>query len=152
MLQRAPFILLLALSLALIAQSKSAKDSGKNSNGPTKVFGKPVIMPSGLQYWDIKKGTGPVAGTGKQVKVNYTGWLLNGKEFDSSAKAGRPFSFMLGTGEVIKGWDQGLLGMSVGGKRQLRIPPNLAYGDRGAGSDIPPNSTLIFDVELVDMK
>lgn len=152
MLQRIALILLLALSLTPIAESKSAKDSSKNSTGPTKVFGKPVTMPSGLQYWDIKKGTGPVAGTGKQVKVNYTGWLLNGKEFDSSAKAGRPFSFLLGTGEVIKGWDQGLLGMSVGGKRQLRIPPALAYGPNGAGSDIPPNATLIFDVELVDMK
>jgi FKBP-type peptidyl-prolyl cis-trans isomerase len=152
MLQKVPFILLLALSIALIAQPKSAKDAGKKSAGPTKVFGKPVTMPSGVQYWDLKKGTGPVAGTGKQVTVNYTGWLVNGKEFDSSARAGHPFSFLLGTGEVIKGWDQGLLGMSVGGKRQLRIPPNLAYGPNGAGADIPPNSTLIFDVELVDMK
>lgn len=150
--QKVTSILILALSVALIAQSKPVKDAAKKSSGPTKVFGKPVTMPSGLQYWDIKRGTGPVAGTGKQVKVNYTGWLLNGKEFDSSEKAGRPFSFLLGTGEVIKGWDQGLVGMSVGGKRQLRIPPNLAYGDRGAGADIPPNSTLIFDVELVDMK
>jgi FKBP-type peptidyl-prolyl cis-trans isomerase len=89
---------------------------------------------------------------GKEVSVLYTGWLVNGKEFDSSLDSGEPIKFMLGTGQVIKGWDEGIAGMKVGGKRQLRIPPALGYGARGAGSDIPPNATLIFDVELMAVK
>ncbi|HEX4605152.1 MAG TPA: FKBP-type peptidyl-prolyl cis-trans isomerase [Candidatus Angelobacter sp.] len=100
----------------------------------------------------MKAGSGAVAGAGKTVKVHYTGWLLDGKEFDSSVGSGEPIEFELGTGQVIKGWDQGIVGMKVGGKRQLRIPPALGYGSRGAGSAIPPNSTLIFDVELVGVK
>jgi len=86
------------------------------------------------------------------VKVHYTGWLTNGKKFDSSA-GGQPFAFMLGAGQVIKGWDEGVAGMKVGGKRQLRIPPELAYGAGGTpGGPIPPNATLIFDVQLLDVK
>ena len=155
MLHKAPFIFLLALSVGLIAQTRtfaSANGTDKKPSGPTKVSGKPVTTASGLQYWDIKIGTGALAGTSKQVKVHYTGWLLNGKKFDSSLDAGRPIEFELGTGQVIKGWDQGIAGMRVGGKRQLRIPPALGYGQQGAGSAIPPNSTLIFDVELVGVK
>jgi len=154
MLRNASFIFLLTLSVALLAQTEKSTPpkAEKKPAGPTKVSGKPVTTGSGLQYWDIKVGTGAVAGASKRVKVHYTGWLLNGKEFDSSLDAGEPIEFELGTGQVIKGWDQGIVGMKVGGKRQLRIPPELGYGARGAGSSIPPNSTLIFDVELVGVK
>jgi FKBP-type peptidyl-prolyl cis-trans isomerase len=96
-------------------------------------------------------GTGATAVAGKPVKVHYTGWLTDGKKFDSSVDRGQPFGFTLGAGQVIKGWDEGVAGMKVGGKRQLRIPPELGYGSRGAGSVIPPNATLIFDVELLDV-
>jgi len=118
---------------------------------PTKVTGKPTSTVSGLQYWDIVVGTGATAVAGKPVKVHYTGWLTDGKKFDSSLDRGQPFEFPLGAGRVIKGWDEGVAGMKVGGKRQLRIPPDLGYGGRGAGGLIPPNATLIFDVELIDV-
>ena len=100
----------------------------------------------------FRSGTGAVAQTGQHVKVDYTGWLTNGKKFDSSVGTGRPFDFMLGAGQVIKGWDEGVVGMKVGGKRQLRIPPDLAYGAKGYPVVIPPSATLIFDVQLVDVK
>ena len=121
-------------------------------NVPTKVAGPGTTTASGLQYWDIKVGTGPTANTGQAVKVDYTGWLTSGKKFDSSVGTGKPFSFKLGAGEVIKGWDEGVTGMKVGGKRQLRIPPQLAYGERGYPGVIPPNATLIFDVRLVGVQ
>jgi FKBP-type peptidyl-prolyl cis-trans isomerase len=117
--------------------------------GPTKPAGKPTTTASGLQYWDLKKGDGREAKAGNQVKVHYTGWLTDGKKFDSSLDHGEPFRFSLGAGEVIKGWDEGVAGMKVGGKRQLRVPPALGYGERGAGGVIPPNATLIFEVELL---
>jgi len=124
--------------------------SGQESNAsPTKVTGKSTTTASGLQYWDITVGTGATAVAGKTVKVHYTGWLTSGKKFDSSVDRGQPFSFPLGGGQVIKGWDEGVAGMKVGGKRQLRIPPDLGYGSRGAPGAIPPNATLIFDVELL---
>jgi FKBP-type peptidyl-prolyl cis-trans isomerase len=94
-------------------------------------------------------GTGETAVPGKSVSVHYTGWLTNEQKFDSSVDRGQPFEFALGAGQVIQGWDQGVAGMRVGGKRQLRIPPSLGYGSRGAGGVIPPDSTLIFDVELL---
>ena len=120
-----------------------------NPNGPSKVTGTPVTTASGLQYWNIKLGTGALAIPGKKVKVDYTGWLTTGKKFDSSVGTGHPFDFILGNGQVIKGWDEGVAGMKVGGKRQLRIPPQLAYGEKGFPGAIPPNATLIFDVQLV---
>jgi len=151
--QKATVILLLTLSIALLAQTKKpAKGPAKTPDGPTKVAGKPVTTSSGLEYWEIKKGTGALAQQGKNVSVHYTGWLTDGKEFDSSRDSGEPISFQLGTGQVIKGWDEGIAGMKVGGKRQLRIPPALAYGQRGFGSSIPPNATLVFDVELMGVK
>jgi len=119
-----------------------------DTTAPTKVTGGGKSTPSGLQYWDIKVGTGAPAVEGKPVRVHYTGWLTNGKKFDSSVDRGEPFVFNLGAGEVIPGWDEGVKGMKIGGKRQLKIPPALGYGPRGAGP-IPPNSTLIFDVELL---
>lgn len=119
---------------------------------PTKVTGKGTTTVSGLQYWDIKVGTGPEAVKGQTVKVHYTGWLTTGKKFDSSVDRAEPFMFVLGQGQVIKGWDEGVAGMKVGGKRQLRIPPELGYGAQGAGGVIPPNATLIFDVELLGVR
>lgn len=116
---------------------------------PAKVTGKPIATPSGLKYYVLKKGSGTVAKAGDQVKVHYTGWLTNGKKFDSSLDRGEPIDFKLGAGMVIKGWDEGVAGMKVGEKRQLRIPAKLGYGERGAGGVIPPNADLIFDVELV---
>jgi len=111
--------------------------------------GKEVTTSSGLQYIDLKVGTGATAQAGQTVSVHYTGWLENGKKFDSSVDRGQPFSFPLGAGRVIKGWDEGVKGMKVGGKRKLITPSNLGYGARGAGGVIPPNATLIFEVELL---
>ena len=102
-----------------------------------------------LQIEELKAGTGDEATTGKTVDVHYTGWLTNGTKFDSSVDRGRPFSFPLGAGRVIKGWDEGVQGMKVGGARTLTIPSELGYGARGAGGAIPPNATLIFEVELL---
>lgn len=126
--------------------------AASSTSAPTKVSGPGVTTPSGLKYWDITLGNGDTATKGHTVKVHYTGWLENGKKFDSSVDRGEPFEFRLGAGEVIKGWDEGVAGMKVGGKRQLRIPPELGYGTRGAGGVIPPNATLIFDVELLGVK
>jgi FKBP-type peptidyl-prolyl cis-trans isomerase FkpA len=109
-----------------------------------------------LQITDVTVGTGAVAASGKQVSVHYTGWLYDpkaadkhGKKFDSSRDHGEPFSFKLGVRQVISGWDQGVAGMKVGGKRTLVIPSELGYGSKGAGGAIPPNATLLFDVELL---
>ena len=143
----------IALMMVILGLIISASGQAKTATGPTKVTGEPTKTPSGLEYWDIKVGTGAVAQAGHKVKVDYTGWLTNGKKFDSSVGTGHPFEFMLGAGQVIKGWDEGVAGMKVGGKRQLRIPSDLAYGARGTGGGlIPPNATLIFDVQLLDTK
>ena len=114
--------------------------------------GQQVTTSSGLKYVDQVVGTGDAAVAGKTASVHYTGWLENGKKFDSSVDRGQPFSFPLGAGRVIKGWDEGVQGMKVGGKRKLTIPSELGYGPRGAGGVIPPNATLIFDVELVGVR
>ena len=140
------------LSLAIFAAAQTATTHKPAATGPTKVTGEPTKTASGLEYWDIKVGTGAVAQSGQQVKVDYTGWLTNGKKFDSSVGTGHPFEFMLGAGQVIKGWDEGVAGMKVGGKRQLRIPPDLAYGTKGYPPVIPPDSTLVFDVQLLGVK
>src|SRR5512144_2924145 len=135
--------LIAALAVAVFAQTGSTTKSStatkktagttkkstthRAAGGPTHVPGPGTTTASGLQYWDIKAGTGPVAQAGQTVKVDYTGWLPNGKKFDSSVGSGKPFEFKLGASEVIKGWDEGVAGMKVGGKRQLKIPANLAY-------------------------
>lgn len=111
-----------------------------------------VATESGLKYVEIQEGTGETPKTGQTVIVHYTGTLENGKKFDSSRDRNQPFSFNLGIGQVIKGWDEGLSTMKVGGRRQLIIPPELGYGARGAGGVIPPNATLIFDVELLEVQ
>jgi FKBP-type peptidyl-prolyl cis-trans isomerase FkpA len=107
---------------------------------------------SGLVFEDLVVGSGNSAASGQKVSVHYTGWLTNGTKFDSSKDRGEPFVFPLGKGHVIKGWDEGVAGMKVGGKRKLTIPPALGYGSRGAGGVIPPNATLVFEVELLDVK
>ncbi|MDX7953638.1 FKBP-type peptidyl-prolyl cis-trans isomerase [Lichenihabitans sp. Uapishka_5] len=108
-----------------------------------------TTTPSGLQIEEITEGTGAEAKPGASVQVHYTGWLTDGKKFDSSKDRGQPFVFKLGGGQVIRGWDEGVEGMKVGGSRKLTIPPELGYGARGAGGVIPPNATLVFEVELL---
>lgn len=110
-----------------------------------------VETDTGLKYSDIKVGSGETAKSGDQVSVHYTGWLTDGKRFDSSVLRQKPFSFPVGQGRVIAGWDQGVAGMQIGGIRQLVIPPDLGYGEAGAGAVIPPGATLIFEVELLDI-
>ena len=107
---------------------------------------------SGLKYEDTVEGDGAVAEAGQQVSVHYTGWLTDGSKFDSSKDRNMPFDFPLGAGHVIRGWDEGVQGMKIGGTRKLTIPPQLGYGAAGAGGVIPPNATLIFEVELLAIK
>jgi peptidylprolyl isomerase len=122
----------------------------------TAVYAAETKTPSGLKYEDTLHGTGEVAKAGNTVTVHYSGWIdaggARGKKFDSSLDKGKPFQFILGKGEVIKGWDEGVTGMKVGGKRTLSIPSDLAYGKKGAGKAIPPNANLIFEVELLGVK
>jgi FKBP-type peptidyl-prolyl cis-trans isomerase len=147
-----PQLVLLLILIAVLGMAPGCGNTGKSSaSSPTKVNGQATTTASGLQYWEIVVGSGATAVAGNSVKVHYTGWLTTGEKFDSSRDRGEPFSFPLGTGQVIKGWDEGVAGMRVGGKRQLRIPPELGYGARGAGAAIPPNATLIFDVELLEV-
>jgi FKBP-type peptidyl-prolyl cis-trans isomerase len=136
----------------VLGQGEARKPAAANTNAPSKVTGDGVKTDSGLQYWDIRVGNGDVAKEGSRVRVHYTGWLTTGKKFDSSVDAGKPFDFTIGNGEVIKGWEDGIAGMKVGGKRQLRIPPALGYGADGYPPDIPPNATLIFDIKLLGVQ
>lgn len=152
------YVAVIAIILALtavfvLAQSTTRKSTKPNTSAPTKVVGDGVRTPSGLVYWDVRVGNGEVAKEGSHVRVHYTGWLTNGKKFDSSVDAGTPFDFTIGNGEVIKGWEEGVAGMKVGGKRQLRIPPALGYGAEGTpGGPIPANANLIFDVQLLQVQ
>jgi FKBP-type peptidyl-prolyl cis-trans isomerase len=154
-----PFVLLIA-AVALAQSGTTQRSTAKKApmpahrttGGPSKVTGEPTKTADGLEYWDIQVGTGAVAQAGQAAKVHYTGWLTSGKKFDSSVGKA-PFEVApLGSAPVIKGWNEGIVGMKVGGKRQLRIPPDLAYGADGYPGAIPPNSTLIFDVQLLSVK
>ena len=136
--------LLSALLVMTACTKKDGEDGANGSNG--------TALTGGLKIEDVKVGTGAEAVAGKVVVVHYTGTLTDGKKFDSSRDRKQPFSFTLGAGQVIKGWDMGVAGMKVGGQRKLTIPSDLAYGDRGAGGIIPPKATLLFDVELVEVK
>jgi len=143
------FVILFVLATFAVSQ-QAPKPS---NSAPSKVTGDGTKTADGLQYWDIKVGTGATAAAGQSAKVHYTGWLTNGKKFDSSLDRGEPFTVEpLGSAPVIKGWNEGIIGMKVGGKRQLRIPPDLAYGANGYPGVIPANATLIFDVQLLSVK
>lgn len=144
------FVTALVLSFAVNAHAKGSKKAEPSKKG-TKMSEKYEDVTE-LKIEDVKVGDGTEAVSGKKVSVHYTGWLTNGTKFDSSVDRGQTFSFQLGAGQVIKGWDQGVAGMKVGGKRQLIIPPTMGYGERGAGGVIPPNATLVFDVELKDVQ
>jgi FKBP-type peptidyl-prolyl cis-trans isomerase len=145
-------VVAVCLMQAAFVQS-SAQDKDKDKDKPAE---KEIKLPSGLKYVELKEGDGAEAKKGNEVVVHYTGWLYNdgkiGKKFDSSVDRKEPFEFKLGAEMVIKGWDEGVAGMKVGGKRKLIIPPELAYGKRGAGKDIPPDATLLFEVELLKIK
>ena len=148
---------LLVLVAALTMACERKPDAGTAATGTTgekapAMEAKMETTASGLQYTDTKVGTGASPKTGQTAVVHYTGWLLDGTKFDSSRDRGQPFQFALGRGQVIKGWDEGVATMKVGGTRTLIIPPELGYGSRGAGGVIPPNATLKFDVELLEVR
>jgi len=124
----------------------------QNQSGETMTQAATQTATTSLQVETLKAGSGTEAISGKTVSVHYTGWLTDGKKFDSSVDRGTPFSFSLGKGQVIRGWDEGVKGMKVGEKRKLTIPSDMGYGARGAGNVIPPNATLVFEVELLDVK
>jgi len=138
----------LLIATACAAQPKNATKSDTSKKEQATM----VTTESGLQYEDIVVGTGDSPTKGKQVTVHYTGTLENGKKFDSSRDRNQPFQFTIGVGQVIKGWDEGVMSMKVGSRRRLTIPPALGYGAGGAGGVIPPNATLIFDVELLSVQ
>lgn len=138
-------ILIFAVSLPVMAKTKANTKKAEKKKASS-------IVVKELKKEDIKVGDGTEAVSGKVVSVHYSGFLTDGKKFDSSLDRGRPFSFILGRGQVIKGWDEGVVGMKVGGKRKLTIPANMAYGERGVPPVIPPNAPLVFDVELLEVK
>ena len=142
-------IIILLIAAFIIVLSWGSLFPQKTDIGETDI--EMITTDSGLQYQDLVTGTGESAKEGDTVRVHYTGWLEDGTKFDSSLDRGEPFEFPLGKGSVIMGWDEGVAGMKTGGKRKLTIPPELGYGDRGAGDVIPPGATLIFDVELLEI-
>jgi FKBP-type peptidyl-prolyl cis-trans isomerase FkpA len=149
--QRLAAIIILVLFIAVILALNWDNIFSKNTSiGETN--SDMITTSSGLQYQEITLGTGESAKAGDNVSVHYTGWLEDGTKFDSSVDRGQPFEFPLGNGSVIRGWDEGVAGMKVGGVRKLTIPPELGYGDQGAGGLIPPGATLIFEVELLAIK
>ena len=145
-------LLVVCLIVVISACSKKGDAPVSKTATPAPATAVPaqlVAAVTELKIEDTQVGSGKVAETGQNVTVHYTGWLTNGTKFDSSKDHGQPFTFPLGGGRVIKGWDKGVAGMKVGGVRKLTIPPDLGYGSRGAGGVIPPNATLVFEVELL---
>lgn len=149
---RSPVVSLVAVLAAVLAL-------GACGRSPAPTAAAPAAGVASLSIHDLKPGEGPAIAAGQTAVVHYTGWLYEsaapdnkGKQFDSSRDGGKPFSFVLGAGQVIDGWDRGVAGMKAGGERRLVIPPELGYGSNGAGSDIPPGATLVFDVELLSIR
>ncbi len=147
-----PFSVFEQLIDAALGGEGGAAQTPTPESTPPSVSGESTMTDSGLEYIDIQVGSGASPQTGQTVSVHYTGWLTDGKKFDSSVDRGQPFSFIIGTGKVIKGWDEGVATMKVGGKRRLIIPPELAYGADGHPPVIPGNAKLLFDVELLEIK
>lgn len=144
---------ILVLSLITVSFGFADAKDGKKSSKKTPNSAAAVVTPGKVNIEEIKAGDGAAAGPGKTVTLHYTGWLTNGKKFDSSRDSGKPFTFTFGKNEVIPGYEKGLNGMKVHGKRKITIPSDLAYGERGAGNGvIPPNATLVFEIELLDVK
>jgi FKBP-type peptidyl-prolyl cis-trans isomerase len=150
------FLATLLLAGPIACGGTSDRDSERPAAGFSSTLGVDTAAmtktPSGLRYQDLAAGEGVAAAAGRKVSVHYTGWLPNGEKFDSSRDRNQPFDFTLGAGQVIAGWDEGVAGMKVGGRRKLVIPPDLGYGTAGAPPDIPPGATLVFDVELVAVR
>jgi FKBP-type peptidyl-prolyl cis-trans isomerase len=147
-----PGALVLLVVLACGSRDRGTRSGAGQGGDLAADTGAMTRTGSGLGYHDVTVGQGAEATPGHQVKVHYTGWLLNGKKFDSSSDRGEPFEFTLGGRQVIAGWDEGVAGMRVGGRRKLVIPSDLGYGAGGAPPDIPPGATLVFDVELLDVR
>jgi FKBP-type peptidyl-prolyl cis-trans isomerase FkpA len=140
------FVISIGIAQSLATETESTEEETSQTSTP------PRITDTGLTIEDVSVGTGARAVRGSEVEVHYTGTLLDGTKFDSSLDRGEPFTFTLGAGQVIQGWDEGVEGMRVGGRRNLTIPPELGYGERGAGDSIPPNATLIFNIELLGVE
>lgn len=145
-------LLLAAVAIPACSQKEPVKPAATEKTETKAAAAGAVTTASGLSYTDLTVGTGASPTSGKSVTVHYTGTLENGTKFDSSLDRGQPFVFRIGAGEVIPGWDEGVISMKVGGKRKLVVPPQLGYGANGAGGVIPPNATLIFEVELLDVE
>jgi peptidylprolyl isomerase len=141
-----------ALAAALLLAVAGHAAFAAQEKGQPLADGKEVVTPSGLKYVDLKIGEGEEAAAGKVVQVHYIGWLRDGTRFDSSRNGDRPFTFRLGAGDAIKGWDEGLVGMRVGGRRKLIIPPELGFGKQGVGSVVPPNAVLFYEFELLEVR
>ena len=144
--------LLAAGSLSALPGVAKTRQTEPSPPAPTPPIPREVVTPSGLRYWDLQVGEGAEATKGKIVEVLYTGWLEDRTKFDSSLDPSHPFTFRIGIDEVIQGWHQGIAGMKVGGKRRLVVPPELGYGKQGVARVVPPNATLVFEVELVNVR